>query len=303
MGELLNTYVVTGGNRGLGASIVRQLAKLPNTQVVIAARDLSASQAFAAQVGSNVSARELDLKSKESVAKFVESWDSPITGLVNNAGVQFISETPKTADGYDETFTVNHLHALKLTTGLMPYLRSGRVLFIGSGTHNPKEITARMFGFRGAQFSSVKNCAEGINRTKIGFLLGFDRYATSKFLNTVTAIELARRIDAKETAFYCLDPGLMPGTGLARSAPPWLLFMWNHILPRIAGVIPGSSHPEKSSAAAAWILTESLDRLQSGTVYDYNQSVAKNVWEKAKLPEIGKAVLDDSLSLIGLNAI
>jgi NAD(P)-dependent dehydrogenase (short-subunit alcohol dehydrogenase family) len=60
---------------------------------------------------------------------------------------------------------------------------------------------------------------------------GQRRYTASKLANVLFSCELARRLPAgvKVNAF---DPGLMPGTGLAREAAAPLRWLWNHVLPR-----------------------------------------------------------------------
>ena len=147
----MNTFIVTGGNRGLGFEIARHLAEDPGARVVLAVRSMDRGQDAARRIGSNVEAMELDLASRDSVDSFIETWDGPIAGLVNNAGVQFADATHFTDDGIEETFAVNHLNALRLTLGLENALQGGRVMFIGSGTHNPRHPTAAPFGFRGEQ--------------------------------------------------------------------------------------------------------------------------------------------------------
>jgi NAD(P)-dependent dehydrogenase (short-subunit alcohol dehydrogenase family) len=199
------------------------------------------------------------------------------------------------------TFAVNHLNALRLTVGLLPHLQKARVLFIGSGTHHPKNLTASIFGFRGALFESIRNCADGLGTSTDPKQLGLDRYATSKFLNAVTTVELARRFYGSRTAFYCLDPGLMAGTGLARTAPPPIRFAWNHVLPVVAKALPDTSTPNRSGAAAAWLMTVESDCLKNGGVYSYDKKLSRRCWEKVFDPNIGRRVLDESLDLMGVH--
>ena len=149
--RILKSYIVTGGTRGLGFSIAKELAESTRSEVVLAVRDMERGAAAAAEMGKNVSAKEMDMGSSSSVEKFLNDWKKPLAGRVNNAGVQIVDATRFTdEDGYEETFAINHLYAVKLTIGLLGRLRGGRVLFIGSGTHIPKNRTATIFGFRGA---------------------------------------------------------------------------------------------------------------------------------------------------------
>jgi len=83
----MKTFIVTGGNRGLGLSIARHLAADTDAEVVLAVRSLERGQAAAQGIGPNVSARKLDLARRESIEEFIDQWEGPIEGLVNNAGV------------------------------------------------------------------------------------------------------------------------------------------------------------------------------------------------------------------------
>lgn len=297
----MKSYLVTGGNRGLGFAMAKNLAKQPDTEVVLAVRNLQAGEVAAKQLGENVTALELDMSSAESIDRLVSNWERPLAGLINNAGLQIVDGSRFTApENYEQTFAVNHLFALKLTLGLLPYLENGRVLFIGSGTHHPKNWTATIFGFRGALYESIKKCAEGLNSSEKSDQLGMDQYATSKFLNMVSTVELARRIDAKQTAFYCLDPGLMPGTGLARTAPSHLQLAWNYVLPVVAKFMPDSSTPERSGEAGAWLMTTDQNAISSGGIYSYDMKPSKRVWDKVHDPAVGASVLDESLQLLGI---
>lgn len=294
----MKTFIVTGGNRGLGLAIARHLADDPGARVVLAVRSLESGQKAAESLGSNVTARELDLASRASVDSFIENWKGPIAGLVNNAGVQFADATHRTDDGIEETFAVNHLNALRLTLGLEDALQGGRVMFIGSGTHNPKHPTAAPFGFRGEQFESIANCAEGLGSSDRMGQLGKDRYATTKFLNMVTTVELARRYDPERICFICLDPGLMPATDLARTVPAFLKFGWYYVLPIIARVLPDTSTPDRSGNAAAKLLNADLSELTPGGIYTYECVLSKRVRERVFDPGIGRRVVDDSLEMI-----
>ena len=294
----MSTYVVTGGARGLGFEIAKNLSSHAGSKLILAVRDIKQGHAAAEKIGKNVEVSQLDMSNSNSVTDFVASINDPISGLVNNAGVQLVDNTYNTVEGYEQTFAVNHLFALKLTMGLLPKMQNGRVLFIGSGTHNPNNRTATIFGFRGAQFKSIENCAEGINTSSNNQQLGMDRYATSKFLNMVTTVELSRRIDAEKASFYCLDPGLMAGTGLARSAPNYMQFAWNYILPVAAKLMPDTSTPIKSGGVGAWLMTADKCELENGAIYDYERKLSTRVWDRVKNPDIGKQIVDESMRLL-----
>jgi len=292
------SFIVTGATQGLGLATAKALARVRDHRVVLAVRDVARGQAVAAAIGDNVEVLRLDLAALADVKRFISPWQGPIAGLVNNAGVQITDGTRRTVDGYEETIAVNHLAAFSLTLGLLPHLAGGRVLFIGSGTHNPKNRTATMFGFRGAQFTSVAALASGDGGAGSFRQLGLDRYATSKFLNMVTAIEMSRRYSSETTAFFTLDPGLMAGTGLARTAPAVVRALWFSILRWVAPLLPDTSTPARSGEAAAWIMTCDDVRSRTGEVFSYNRKPSQRVWDQARDPEIGRRVVEESLTLL-----
>ncbi len=123
-----------------------------------------------------------------------------------------------------------------------------------------------------------------------------DRYATSKLLNLITAIEFARRFKEFET--YVLDPGLMPGTGLARYQNRLMNFVWNNIMPVVGCFLPDTTSTKRSGKTAAWIMETSTN--QSGEIISYNQKPYRYVWKDVVLNEkIGGEVYEDSMKIIG----
>lgn len=294
----MKTFLVTGATGGLGLEIVRNLAKNPKNKVIMAIRNLDNGLKLANELAGNIEVLQLDLSQLSNVRDFLQKWDTPLDGLINNAGVQFVNETKFTKDGYEETIAVNHLAAFMLTIGLMPHLRRGRVLFIGSGTHNPNYLLGKMFGFRGAQYAEMEDLVKGKSNAKTTKQMNLDRYSTSKLLNTITAVELSRRF--KEFSSYVLDPGLMPATGLARYQNSTMQFLWKKIMPIIGHFLPDTTSPQRSGKAAAWIMETSTIEHQSGQIFSYNKKPNKYVWEEVVLnKEIGKKVYEDSMKIIG----
>ncbi len=289
--------MVTGTTSGLGLEIASQLARNPDINIIMAVRNLNKGTEIAQQLGKNVAAVHLDLSSLSNVAAFVKKWRIKLDGLVNNAGVQFSTRESFTTDSFEETIAVNHLAAFLLTIGLEKYLSGGKVLFIGSGTHNPKHKTAAAFGFRGAQYTSVQDLARGKSSIENITQLNLDRYATSKFLVTVTAVELARRNKAYQS--FVLDPGLIPGTGLARTQSSMMQFMWRRVLPLAGTLLPDTSSAKKSASAAAWIMTEANLPYPSGTIFSYDKKPCKHVWKEMVMnPKIGADVYEQSLRIV-----
>lgn len=292
----MKTIMVTGSTQGLGLQIATQLSKIDDTKVIIVVRNIDKGTQIARKLGKNVRAVHLDLSKLTNITKFVSDWSTKLDGLVNNAGVQFSSDDSYTPDGFEETIAVNHLAAFMLTIGLEKHLSGARVLFIGSATHHP--TAAESFGFRGAQYTSIPELAAGKSSSPSAAQRNRDRYATSKFLNMVTAAELTRR--NKPYDAFVLDPGLMPGTGLARTQKSVIRqIVWKGVLPILRPILPDTSSTRISAKAAVWILNEPRLPYPSGTTFSFNKQPSKNVWqEKVNDPKIGAEVFEQSLEII-----
>lgn len=138
--------VVTGATGGLGFETAAALAAA-GAQVVIASRDAAKGAAALARLaGRNpreaVRFERLDLADLASVRAFADGLVAagrPVDLLVNNAGVMGAAKRRLTADGFEETFGVNHLGAFALTGRLLPLLRraagGARVVGVSSLAH------------------------------------------------------------------------------------------------------------------------------------------------------------------------
>ncbi len=70
---------------------------------------------------------------------------------------------------------------------------------------------------------------------KVPLKVSQKRYSTSKLCNVVTAYALAEKLKASKPKIgvFAFDPGLMPGTGLAREGGAVFGFLWHKILPHL----------------------------------------------------------------------
>ena len=234
------TYIVTGGNAGLGLDCTANLGEDPGAVVVVASRDAArasvAVQPLKAR-GMDVRVMRLDLASLASVRAFAAAFISaelpPLVGLVCNAGLQEVQTPSTTQEGFETTFGVNHLGHFLLVQELLPALAHGaRIVFVSSGTHDPAEKT-------GIPPPVYTTAAELARDMEPGARAGQRRYSTSKLCNVYTTYELARRLEMspeprlRSLRVNAIDPGLMPGTGLARQQPASLRFVWNYLMPAL----------------------------------------------------------------------
>ena len=139
------TAIVTGGNRGLGLEIARQLMR-SDVFVVIGARDARKCAAAVEELqreDSNVAGDVVDVNDTRSVQRFVagvaKQHGTPGI-LVNNAGI-----APEAADAslldtptavWREVFETNLFGALRMCREVVPHmkkLRYGRIVNVSSG--------------------------------------------------------------------------------------------------------------------------------------------------------------------------
>src|SRR5262249_48114308 len=129
------TFLVTGGNAGIGYFVTEQLAGTGAT-VVLGSRDAAKAGAAITSIRTRVSGARvrhlrLDLADLPSLASSADALDS-LDAVVCNAGV--LLDTPgrrETADGHELMFATNHLGHFALVRWLMPLLAAapaGRVV-------------------------------------------------------------------------------------------------------------------------------------------------------------------------------
>jgi NAD(P)-dependent dehydrogenase (short-subunit alcohol dehydrogenase family) len=137
--------IVTGGNRGIGREIARQLMR-NDVLVVIGCRS-EPKCALAVddlrKEGANVAGHVLDVNDTKSVRRFVahvEKVHGKPSILVNNAGVYPEATQAKVEDTatsmWRETFETNLFGAVRMSREVLPLmkkLRYGRIVNISSG--------------------------------------------------------------------------------------------------------------------------------------------------------------------------
>jgi hypothetical protein len=108
--------LVTGGNKGIGLEIVRQLASAdPQLLVLLGSRDPARGKAGAAKLGlSNVTPLEIDVTSPPSIAAAAQAVKKAhpegLDLLINNAGVFLRGQDQQgKADVIDQTMAVNYV--------------------------------------------------------------------------------------------------------------------------------------------------------------------------------------------------
>ncbi len=128
------TILVTGGNKGIGLEVCRQLARAGH-QVILSARSTERGQAAVAALvkeGLHVDFLELDTSDEGSIHRAVQALSGRIKALhvlINNAAIlQTWMGTilDVTAVELRETFNTNVVGPILLTQALLPLLEAGK---------------------------------------------------------------------------------------------------------------------------------------------------------------------------------
>jgi NAD(P)-dependent dehydrogenase (short-subunit alcohol dehydrogenase family) len=268
------SILVTGPTRGLGRALVGTLAQArPAPHLLLAGRDPAAVAAAVAAAGPTAAPLAIDLASLRAVraaaAAVVEEVGAgrrpPLTAVVANAGVQHADRRHRTADGYESTFAVNVVAQHLLVRALLPALAPGaHVVLLGSGTHwGGRRSMGLVAPPRWEDPADLARPDRGDDADRP--VAGERAYATSKLAVVLLAHAWQRRYgDRLRVNVY--DPGLMPGTGLARNLAPWQQWAWRNIMPGMR-VLPGVTSPAVSARhLAALTLGEAHPELRGGYV-------------------------------------
>lgn len=292
----MKTVVMTGATTGLGEVAAKQIAKSPDTRLIIGAR---ASREFP-----GITVLRLDLAVLTSVRAFAEAVlakldRSEINALVLNAGAQFPNIERRTDDGFETTFAVNHLAHYLLLRLLLPRLAEhARVIITTSDTHDPKTNPIAPL-----LHADAERLAHPGNESGGRFLAGFRAYSASKLCNMLTARAVAASPEAKSRhiSVVAYNPGFTPGTSLQRAWPiPVRMLMTAIGLMR--PVLRLNTTPQAGSILAELTLgqiTAPDDRIYASLVK------RRLTWPEpsdlARRDDVMNALWSDSARLVGLS--
>jgi NAD(P)-dependent dehydrogenase (short-subunit alcohol dehydrogenase family) len=286
----MRTAIVTGASSGLGLECSRALLQRGDDwHVVLAVRDPDRGEAAVAELGhrERCTVQQLDLASLASVRQFVAEYPQaglpPTAALVCNAGVQVISAPRSTADGIELMFGVNHLGHFALVQGMLGALTPpARIVVVSSDTHDP----SKAIGMPAPRYTSAEELAH-----PQGEFNGRRRYTTSKLCNVLFTYELARRLPDGITV-NAFNPGLMPGSGLARDYGRLQQLAWRFVMPALR-VLPQVRTTHQSGGDLAALAAGPEYEGIGGCYYDgrkairssadsYDAAKARDLWQTSE---------------------
>ena len=274
------TFLVTGGNTGIGRATATALAAAGG-RVYITSRSAEAGAAAVDAITSAAGSQTvwllpLDLASLASVRDCAAAFlarDEPLHVLVNNAGVG--GQRGKTAEGFELHFGVNHLGHFALTMLLLDRLKASgsgagqgaRVVTVSSDAH---------YGAPGIDFDAVRRSTPSFT--------GQREYAVSKLCNVLFTQELSRR--AGDVSSYALHPGVV-------ASDIWRRVPW----PARAIIKRRMLTVEQGAVTSLYCATSPAVAAESGLFYD---KCAVRAPSKVATPELAGLLWKHSTEWTGL---
>ncbi|KAH7409656.1 hypothetical protein BKA64DRAFT_693445 [Cadophora sp. MPI-SDFR-AT-0126] len=212
------TYVITGGNTGLGFECAKHLAKLKAAKIILACRNIEKGEAarksimqLSATSKTTIEVWKVDQSNFKSVLAFGERLKTleNLHGFIANAGLETV--TFERTEGYENSLTVNVISTIFLSVLALPRLKETAKR---SGAHTNLVIVGSMQHVfaPSAQLDieDGRNIFEALSEEKNAKMMG--RYELSKLMVQMCEKEIAKQLDAgtnggSQVVVNCVNPG------------------------------------------------------------------------------------------------
>ncbi len=218
-----------------------------------------------------------DLSSIKSIREgsaFLKSRYQQLHVLVNNAGVVMM-ERIESVDGFELSFAVNFMGYFVLTYELLDLLKA-------SSPARIVNVAAPAQYFHALELNDLQWEKRPYN--------GFRVYLTTKFLEIIFTVELARRLSSSGVIANCLHPGGVR-TNIARNWPTWAK-------PIVQIVNQFMASPEKGARTSLYLATSPEVTDVSGCYFVNKRRKRLNA--AARDPILAAQLWDRSEKLFGI---
>lgn len=232
--------LITGATDGIGKAAATEFARRGATLTIVGRNKQKTEQVLAELKASsgnqNIDVLLCDLSRVAEVKRAAEEFKAKhdrLDILVNNAGATFKQPTLG-PDGYELTFTLNHLAYFQLTTSLLDLLR-------------------KTPGARVVSTSSAMQARGKLDLAKTPTSLhgsGPGAYATSKLANVLFTKELQKKLEGTTATANCFEPGMVRTQFGGFGSDQGLLLNLVYMLAK-----PFSSTPEQGADSLVWLAT------------------------------------------------
>ncbi|PKY03442.1 NAD(P)-binding protein [Aspergillus campestris IBT 28561] len=288
------TYIITGGNSGLGLETAKHLVAASAECVVLAVRNLKAGEAAKSEIEKTTSrkgvvqVRHIDMSTYASVQSFAKSVSEEmdrIDGLICNAGIMI--DAWSQFEGMESSIFVNVVNTIFLGVLMMPKLKESAAKF------NIKPTLVFIVSVLGytvqAEMDKSRNGGvfDGLNDQKRANMDA--RYALTKLVEECAVRQFAALCPVERTGVVItmVAPGLC-STGLGRDARTFTKIMHETIKAMMArsaevgsrtflhGLVVGEEGHGKLLSGCKikefWVPTWLTDR--------EGQKLQKDIWEE-----------------------
>lgn len=282
---MLNTYLITGANAGLGKETAKQLALKPDTKkVYLGCRNrekaLAAQQELELETGKFVfEILDIDVADLNSVKAAVEALPEAVDALVMNAGGAVGSSFHEiNSDGVTQIFAVNLLGHTVLTEQLIQAKKLTQVaIYAGSeAARGVKEMGMKRPDFPTSSTQDFLDLSKGdlYGHTKDATV----PYGPIKYMAALWMSAMART--HKNIRFITMSPGATAGTEGFNTLSPVKRFAMKSMMKVM--LMLGKVHGVETGAAR-FVSALSDDSYQSGGFYASAKGLTGKISEQSKL--------------------
>ena len=269
------TWLVTGGSEGIGASAARQAA-LAGAKVICVARDAQKLEAFAKSVPSPIpvsyySADFSKTREVHSLLEKIQSEGHRFDVLVNNVGIQK-HQMVLTDEALETSFVTNILSHHILVKGLL----EGRVL----------KDNATVIEVSSGGMYNHKMVPDDLNITESERYAGPRAYGLAKRAQVMTMSFWREQQKHLQQKFYAMHPGWVNTASVNRSMPRFVAILKSELRDHDKGadtiVYLARERPEQHLKEAIW-----FDRKERNThIYAHTPSAVSSQEVVSKLNQL-----------------
>jgi NAD(P)-dependent dehydrogenase (short-subunit alcohol dehydrogenase family) len=262
--------LVTGATNGIGKAAATEFAKR-GASVTLIGRDQEKTEQIVNELKASTANPNLDyilcdltkLADIRLAAEEFKSKHDRLDVLVNNAGATF-KKPVLGPDGYEITFTLNHLAYFQMTTALLDLIRK---------TPNARVVST----------SSSMQARGKLDLVQTPYNIavsGPRAYGTSKLANILFTKELQRKLEGTSAVANCFEPGMVNTSfGAFGTDQGWFI----NLVYTLAQ--PFAVTPEQGADSLIWLATSAEAASLKG------QYISKR-----KIARPAKQALDDKLA-------
>lgn len=267
--------VITGGSDGIGAAGARRL-HADGHHVVIVGRSADKTRSVASELGADHFIADFSrLDDVRDLAAALAAKYPKIDVLANNAG-GVLGARVETADGFEQTFQVNHLAPFLLTNLLQDTLIASRATVIQTAS-----VAARLFGRIDMTDLNNKRAYTPLKA-----------YGDAKLANILFTREMHTRFHAHGVNAAAFHPGVVATGFAADSSSPIMKFLYTNPVAKrfLRGSDAGADQLvwlAESRPGAAW---------KSGNYYE-KRSIARRVNPQSTDDQLAAALWNESAAM------